>query len=77
MDHKLGAKDQLNGAYLYDNGDVTPPTVETTPLGQLSTNHTRAQTAGITWAHTFSSNVLNQARFSYVRHTGNFPGDPA
>ena len=25
MDHKLSAKDQLNGAYLYDNGDLTPP----------------------------------------------------
>ena len=77
MDHKLGAKDQLNGAYLYDNGDVTVPYGGNNTFGPTEYNRIRAQTAGITWAHTFSSNVLNQARFSYVRHTGNFPGDPS
>jgi hypothetical protein len=76
MDHKLSAKDQLNGAYLYDNGDLVEPFGGNNTFGPTLYNHTRAQTAGITWAHTFSPTVLNQARFSYVRHTGNFPGDP-
>jgi hypothetical protein len=77
VDHKLGVKDQLNGAYLYDNGDDTVPYGGNNVFGPTLFNHTRAQTAGITWAHTFSPTVLNQARFSYVRHTGNFPGDPS
>jgi len=31
----------------------------------------------VTWTHTFSPTILNQARMAYVRHTANFPGDPA
>jgi hypothetical protein len=31
----------------------------------------------VTWSHTFSPTLLNQFRASYVRHTANFPGDPA
>ena len=77
FDHKLSNNDQLNVAYLYDNAD------ETTALnggssffGPDLTSHGRAQNAGVTWSHTFSPTVLNQARVSYVRHTGDFPADP-
>ena len=78
VDHKLGAKDQLNGDYLYDNGDASYPYEGGGNLfGPTEFVHTRAQTAGITWSHTFSPTILNQARMSYVRHTGNFPGDPS
>ncbi|MBZ5705474.1 MAG: TonB-dependent receptor, partial [Acidobacteriia bacterium] len=78
FDHKLGNNDQINVAYLYDNAD------ETTAFGggqsfigpDISV-HGRAQNAGVTWSHTFSPTVLNQARMSYVRHTALFPADPS
>jgi Carboxypeptidase regulatory-like domain len=78
FDHKLGPKDQLNIAYLYDNVDANVPFAGSdSSLGVASISHGRAQNAGITWTHTLSPTVLNQARMSYVRHTANFPGDPA
>jgi hypothetical protein len=77
FDHKLGPNDQLNIAYLYDNADtVTPYAGGDNVLGVPLYNHGRAQNAGVTWSHTFSPTILNQARMSYVRHTANFPGDP-
>ncbi|MGB9197259.1 MAG: carboxypeptidase-like regulatory domain-containing protein, partial [Terriglobales bacterium] len=78
MDHKLSVKDQLNGTYIYDNGDSdTALAGGSNTFGPDLPNHTRSQVAGINWVHTFTPTVLNQARFSYVRHTGNFPGDPS
>jgi len=76
VDHKLSVKDQLSGSYLYDNADSTFPYGGNNAMGPTELFHGRSQNAGITWSHTFSPTVLNQARFSYVRHTGNFPSDP-
>jgi len=76
VDHKLGNNDSFTGAYLYDNGDtVTQWAGGDSTFGPPLPNHARAQNAGITWAHTFSPTILNQARIGYVRHTSNFPGD--
>ena len=76
VDHKLSAKDQLTGSYLYDNADgIFPFEGGQNVMGATLLNHNRAQNAGITWSHTFSPTVLNQARFSYVRRTSNFPID--
>jgi hypothetical protein len=78
VDQKVGSKDQFNIAFLYDNADTTLPFAGgTSTLGPTLFNHGRAQNAGVTWTHTFSPTILNQARASYVRHTANFPGDPA
>jgi hypothetical protein len=78
FDHKISSKDQLNVAYLYDNADTTVPFGGgDNLLGPTLYNHGRAQNAGVTWTHTFSPTILNQARMDYVRHTANFPGDPA
>jgi hypothetical protein len=77
FDQKLGAKDQLNVAFLYDNADTTVPFAGGDKfLGPTLQNHGRAMNAGVTWTHTFSPTVLNQARMAYVRHTANFPDDP-
>jgi hypothetical protein len=77
FDQKIGLKDQINAAFLYDNADSTTPFAGgDNPLGPTLYTHGRAQNVGVTWSHTFSPTVLNQARVSYVRHTGNFPGDP-
>jgi Carboxypeptidase regulatory-like domain len=77
VDHKLGSKDQINASYLYDNVDTTVPFAgNVEDFGPTDYVHGRAQNAGVTWSHTFSPTILNQARMSYVRHTANFPGDP-
>jgi hypothetical protein len=77
VDHKIGPKDQISATYLYDNADTTEPFAgNVVDFGPTSYNHGRAQNAGVTWSHTFSPTILNQARMSYVRHTANFPGDP-
>jgi hypothetical protein len=77
FDQKLGAKDQFNAAYLYDNADAALAFGGDNVMGPTLFNHGRAQVAGVTWSHTFSPTILNQARMSYVRHTSNFPGDPS
>ncbi|MFZ0800402.1 MAG: carboxypeptidase regulatory-like domain-containing protein, partial [Terriglobales bacterium] len=76
VDHKIGSKDQINAAYLYDNVDSTVPYGGNNVAGPTEYVHGRAQNAGVTWSHTFSPTILNQARMGYVRHTANFPGDP-
>ena len=76
IDHKLGNNDSLTGAYLYDNGDAVAQWAGgDSTFGPPLPNHARAMNAGITWSHTFSPTILNQARIGYVRHTANFPGD--
>jgi outer membrane receptor protein involved in Fe transport len=78
VDHKLGTNDSLNGTYLYDNGDsVTQWAGGDSTFGVPLANHARAMNAGVTWSHTFSPTILNQARLAYTRHTANFPGDAA
>lgn len=77
VDQNIGRNDKLSGAYLYDNADDnTAYAGGDGTLGPSLPSHTRAMNAGVTWSHILSSTVLNQARMSYVRHTGNFPGDP-
>ena len=79
FDHRIGSKDQINATYLYDNADVIEPFAGGPggTFGPTLFDHGRAQNAGVTWSHTFSPTILNQARMAYTRHTANFPGDPA
>jgi Carboxypeptidase regulatory-like domain len=77
IDHKLTPNDQLTGAFLYDNADGTFGFEGGGNLvGPNEINHGRAINAGVTWSHTISPTILNQARFSYVRNTSNFPEVP-
>jgi hypothetical protein len=76
FDQKVGSKDQFNAAYLYDNADTTTAFAGNNVMGPSQIVHLRAQNVGVTWSHTFSPSILNQARAAYVRHTGNFPNDP-
>jgi hypothetical protein len=78
VDHKLSNNDQLSGSFLYDNGDAFAQWQGgSSTFGPDLPNHARAMNAGITWTHTFSPTILNQARIAYTRHTANFPGSAA
>jgi hypothetical protein len=76
FDHKLGSKDQINAAFLYDNADTVEAYGGNNTMGPTLYDHVRAQNLGVTWSHTFTPSLLNQARVAYVRHTADFPGDP-
>jgi hypothetical protein len=74
FDHKLSSKDQISAAFLYDNADFTIPlNGGSNTFGPPEDIHGRAQNAGVTWSHTFSPTILNQARMAYTRHTSDFP----
>jgi Carboxypeptidase regulatory-like domain/TonB dependent receptor len=73
FDHNLGSKDRLGVTYLLENvhfssnfggGSGT--------FGVPLDNPNRAQTAGISWAHTLSPTALNIFKMGYVRRTANF-----
>ena len=73
VDHKIGANDQLNGVYLFEDTKFSCNFCGSdTTFGVPESNPNRAQTAGITWTHTFSPTVLNQAKIGYVRRLANF-----
>src|SRR5262249_9406263 len=77
VDHKIGNNDSLSAAYLYDHADTTLQWAGGSSIfGPDLFNPARAQNAGLTWSHTFSPTILNQARVAYTRHTANFPGAP-
>ena len=75
-DHNLGANDRFNGTYSLENLPFKSNLngASATNFGIPLDNPNRAQTAGITWTHTFSPTLLNQAKIGYNRRTANFIG---
>ena len=75
-DHNLGANDRFSGTYLLENLPFKSNLngASATNFGIPLDNPNRAQTAGITWSHTFSPTVLNQFKIGYSRRTANFIG---
>jgi Carboxypeptidase regulatory-like domain/TonB dependent receptor len=76
FDHRLTSNDQLNAVYLFEDTHFQCNFCnnDTGAFGVPEDNPNRAQTLGITWAHTFSPTVLNQFKAGYVRRTANFFG---
>ncbi len=74
FDHNISANDRLSGTYLFENVHTTSnfTGASATTFGVPLDNPNRAQTAGITYSHTFSPALLNQFKIGYVRRTANF-----
>ena len=73
IDHTIGANDRLSGSYLFEDVKTSSNFGGSdTTFGVPLENPNRAQTAGLTWTHTFSPTVLNQFKIGYVRRTANF-----
>ncbi len=77
FDYNISSKDVLIVRYALDNFPST-----TTGFGGDSGQYNpafpaistgRSQNAGITWTHTISSNMVNEAKFSYLRSNAGFP----
>jgi len=78
VDHKLSSKDQLNFTYLFDDVQSTDSNGDFfAAIGSADVIPSRAQNASISWTHTISNNILNQARFGYQRRVANFTAPDA
>jgi hypothetical protein len=73
FDHKLTDKDQFSATLLgeFVTFDCNFCGSDTT-FGVPEHNPNQAWTGGLSWTHTVSPTVLNQARFGYVRRIANF-----
>jgi outer membrane receptor protein involved in Fe transport len=73
VDHKLSEKDHLTFAYLFDDVQTTDSNGgAASTIGAADVIPGRAQNASINWTRNFSNNILNQARFGYLRRVNNF-----
>ena len=74
IDHTFSGRDVVSGIYTIDDGANVTATV----FDPFSTDITnlREQVASGQWTHTFSSNLLNVARFGYSRAGYFFTGEP-
>jgi Carboxypeptidase regulatory-like domain len=73
FDHRFTPNDQVGVVYLLENVVYNDNFGSGGGLfGTPTYNPTRAQTAGVTYTHTFSPTILNQLKVGYVRHTANF-----
>ena len=77
IDHVFGSSDRLMGTFLFEDGD-TGDTIggADTTIGPAFISPGRSILAGLTWNHTFNSRLINEARFSYLRHNRDFPQCP-
>ncbi len=77
IDHTISDYDRLSGTFLLENlkdtnsvfgGDAT--------IGPPIENPSRGVNIGISYTHTFSPTVINEAKVSYLRHRSDFPQLP-
>jgi hypothetical protein len=69
VDHTIGTRDQLSGRYILGNYNNTSSATAASPFPEFADHYYyRAQAAGLTWTHTISPHVLNEARVSFSRN---------
>ena len=69
IDHTFSPKDQIFGRYLFGQSTDATPTSGYTPLpGFGDSLRYRGQNVAVSWTHTFSPRILNEARVSFSRN---------
>jgi hypothetical protein len=69
LDHTIGPNDQLSGRYVLGNYNNTSSATASSPFPEFADHYYyRAQATGLTWTHTISPHLLNEARFSFSRN---------
>ena len=69
IDHTFSAKDQIFGRYLFGQSKSDTPTSGYTPIPAFGdTLRYRGQNVALSWTHTFSPRLLNEARLSFSRN---------
>ena len=75
IDYQLSQNDHIFGRYVYQKQNFTNVVVNGLPgvaAGQFVDIPSHTHQIGVDWAHTFSPNFINQARFSYSTSTSAF-----
>jgi Carboxypeptidase regulatory-like domain len=68
VDHTIGPKDQMFGHYLFAQSRTNDPTSGYSILpGFGDTTYFRGQNVALSWTHTISPNMLNEAEFGFQR----------
>ncbi|MFB3922565.1 MAG: TonB-dependent receptor domain-containing protein [Terriglobia bacterium] len=78
VDHTIGDRDRLTGLMAFDDYDTVDSSLGTDGLGSPYfpiTALSRAQNWGLSYTHTFSPSILNEAKISFLRHNSEFPRD--
>jgi hypothetical protein len=78
LDHRLGPNDNVTGRWIY-NKSLTTNNASNTNFGPLFAGNTDTKDSNlaVSETHIFSSAVLNEARFSWIRRNLQFPeNDP-
>jgi hypothetical protein len=69
IDQNFGPKDQLFGRYLFGQSNTIDPSSASSPLpGFALREYYRGQNVVLGWTHTFSPNLLNEARIGFQRN---------
>jgi Carboxypeptidase regulatory-like domain/TonB dependent receptor len=76
-DYKFSDNDSLSGTFLYTTDQRTNEfNGGDSSIGPSSITNQVEVLFGLTWTHSFSANLLNQFRASYLRHRLDFPNPP-
>ena len=77
VDHIMSSSNRFTGTFLLEDSDTgdTRGGSDTT-IGVPFLSPGRSILAGLTWVHDFSPTVINEAKFSYLRHVRDFAQCP-
>jgi hypothetical protein len=66
VDHRLNGNNNLNGRYLYDDGD-SGGNGQVTPAGLTTKNVFRTQAVNLVWTSVITPRLINEARLAWSR----------
>jgi len=77
VDHIMSSRNRFTGTFLLEDSDTgdTAGGGDTT-IGPAFLSPGRSILAGLSWIHDFSPTIINEAKFSYLRHVRDFAQCP-
>jgi hypothetical protein len=74
IDHTFSTSDRINGTFLIENPNTDTGVLGgDSAIGSAIVNDARRVNIGISYLHTFSNTILNEAKISYLRNRSDFP----
>lgn len=76
-DHEISTNSRLVGTFLWESSNSFDSSQGgDTTIGPATTTPALSLLAGLTFTHTFSATTINEVKFSYLRHSLDFPQCP-
>lgn len=76
-DHEMSTSSRFVGTFLWESSNSFDSSQGgDTTIGPATTTPALSLLAGLTFSHTFNSTTINEAKFSYLRHSLDFPQCP-